>query len=56
MSELTTPHDHGQALEHRQGLPGGGLRAPYQELGGKKLDELKTVLESYGVIEKYGVH
>ena len=38
------------------GLPGGGLRAPYQELGGKKLDELKTVLESYGVIEKYGVH
>lgn len=38
------------------GLPGGGLRAPYQALEGKKLVELKELLERYGVIEKYGVH
>ena len=38
------------------GLPAGKLREPYQELGGKKLEELKEMLARYGVIEKYGVH
>lgn len=38
------------------GLPSGGLREPYQELAGKKLDELKSLLNHYGIIEKYGVN
>ena len=38
------------------GLPAGGLREPYQPLGGKKLEDLRQILTDYGVIEKYGVH
>ena len=35
------------------GLPGGSLRKPYQDLEGKKLDELKAIMDDLGVIEKY---
>ena len=38
------------------GLPAGGLREPYQPLMGKKLEELKALLDAYGVTAKYGVH
>lgn len=38
------------------GLPAGKLREPYQELGGKKLEELRELLTRYGVVEKYAVH
>lgn len=37
------------------GLPCGHIRSPYQELGGKKLDQLKTVMEELGVFDKYAV-
>ncbi len=37
------------------GLPGGHLRKPYQELGGKKLEQLKSVMEELGVFDKYAV-
>jgi 4-hydroxy-tetrahydrodipicolinate synthase len=36
------------------GLPGGGLRRPYPELDGEKLNELKTIMIDLGVMEKYG--
>ena len=36
------------------GLPGGGLRRPYPELVGDKLEELKNIMSELGVIEKYG--
>ncbi|MGM9545798.1 MAG: dihydrodipicolinate synthase family protein [Vescimonas sp.] len=37
------------------GLPGGHLRKPYQELGGAKLEHLRTVMEDLGVFDKYKV-
>lgn len=37
------------------GLPGGHLRTPYQELGGQKLEQLKTVMQELGVFDKYAV-
>ncbi len=37
------------------GLPGGHLRKPYQEYGGRRRDELERVLGEMGVIDKYGV-
>jgi len=37
------------------GLPVGGLRAPYQDLRGKKFDELRALMDELGVIRKYGV-
>ncbi|GHU42473.1 4-hydroxy-tetrahydrodipicolinate synthase [Spirochaetia bacterium] len=37
------------------GLPGGSLRAPYQEYGGPHLEKLETVMRELGVIEKYKV-
>lgn len=38
------------------GLPGGHLRKPYQDLVGKKYEDLKQIMTDLGVIEKYGVH
>ena len=35
------------------GLPAGHLRQPYQDLGGKKLEELRAMMDQYGIIEKY---
>jgi len=37
------------------GLPSGGLRRPYAELTGKKLDELRQMMHELGIIAKYGV-
>lgn len=38
------------------GLPSGGLREPYQELAGERLDQLSKMLNEFGIIEKYGMH
>lgn len=35
------------------GLPSGGVRRPYPTLEGDKLEELKAIMNSLGVIEKY---
>lgn len=37
------------------GLPGGKLRAPNPNLEGKKLQELKDIIDEFGLREKYGV-
>ncbi len=37
------------------GLPGGHLRKPYLAYGGKKLEDLETLMGEMGVIDKYGV-
>ncbi len=37
------------------GLPGGHLRKPYLEYGGKRLEELETMMGEMGVIDKYGM-
>jgi len=37
------------------GLPGGHLRKPYQDYGGRRLDELEQLMGEMGVIDKYGV-
>lgn len=37
------------------GLPGGPLRAPYQDYAGPHRDELEKVMGEMGVIDKYGV-
>lgn len=37
------------------GLPGGSLRRPYQDYGGKHLEELKVLMREMGVIDKYSV-
>ncbi len=37
------------------GLPAGPLREPYQNLEGKKLEELHRLMDEFGVIEKYSV-
>ncbi len=42
-----------KAALNLMGLPGGRLRKPYQDLEGKKLDELKAIMNDLGVIEKY---
>ncbi len=42
-----------KAALNLMGLPGGSLRKPYQDLEGKKLDELKAIMDDLGVIEKY---
>ncbi|MGL5513839.1 MAG: dihydrodipicolinate synthase family protein [Sporomusa sp.] len=36
------------------GLPAGGIRRPYPELEGKKLVELKEIMDDLGVTAKYG--
>lgn len=36
------------------GLPGGALRKPYLELAGPKFEELRGIMESLGVLGKYG--
>lgn len=36
------------------GLPAGGIRRPYPELGEPKVGELKQIMTELGVIEKYG--
>ncbi len=36
------------------GLPGGAPRKPYPELQGDKLEELRSLMENLGVIDKYG--
>lgn len=38
------------------GLPSGGIRRPYPELEGEKLEELKKILSELGVLEKYRQH
>ncbi|MGL5512830.1 MAG: dihydrodipicolinate synthase family protein [Sporomusa sp.] len=35
------------------GLPSGGIRRPYPELEGGKLEQLRTIMTELGVIEKY---
>lgn len=37
------------------GLPGGSLRAPYQDFSGPHYENLKQLMKDLGVIEKYGV-
>lgn len=37
------------------GLPSGSLRAPYSELKGEKFEQLKSIMNELGVIEKYGI-
>ena len=37
------------------GLPGGSLRAPYQDYAGPHYDALKQMMQDMGVIEKYSV-
>ncbi|MEA4897213.1 dihydrodipicolinate synthase family protein [Bacillota bacterium Meth-B3] len=37
------------------GLPGGSLRAPYQDYAGPHFDALKQMMDEMGVIKKYGV-
>jgi 4-hydroxy-tetrahydrodipicolinate synthase len=37
------------------GLPGGKMRAPYQDYGGEKLEILEKCMAELGVIEKYKV-
>lgn len=36
------------------GLPSGGVRRPYPDLEGEKLEALKKIMNDFGVIEKYG--
>lgn len=36
------------------GLPSGSPRRPYPDLTGEKLEQLKTIMTEFGVIEKYG--
>jgi len=36
------------------GLPAGGIRRPYPELEGEKLNQLRQIMSELGVIEKYG--
>lgn len=43
-----------KAALNLMGLPAGSLRKPYQALEGARLEELKALLERYGVIKKYG--
>ncbi|MDR1194377.1 MAG: dihydrodipicolinate synthase family protein [Peptococcaceae bacterium] len=43
-----------KAALRMMGLPAGGLRKPYQELGGDKLAELRRLMEELGVFAKYG--
>jgi 4-hydroxy-tetrahydrodipicolinate synthase len=43
-----------KAALNLMGLPGGHLRKPYEDLGGKKLEELKAIMTDLGVLEKYG--
>lgn len=38
------------------GLPAGGIRRPYPDLGENKLKELKQIMSELGVLEKYGQH
>ncbi len=38
------------------GLPSGGIRRPYFELEGGRVERLKNVMKEMGVIEKYGQH
>ena len=37
------------------GLPGGHLRAPYEEFTGQGYAELEQMMDEMGVIAKYGV-
>jgi 4-hydroxy-tetrahydrodipicolinate synthase len=37
------------------GLPSGGIRRPYPELEGEKLEQLKQLMTEMGVVAKYGV-
>ncbi len=37
------------------GLPGGHLRKPYQEFGGKRRDALEQMMDEMGIIAKYGM-
>jgi len=43
------------ALDY-MGLPGGSLRSPNPNLEGKKLQEMKDILDEFGIREKYGVN
>lgn len=36
------------------GLPSGGIRRPYPELEGEKLEELRRIMTEMGVVAKYG--
>lgn len=36
------------------GLPSGGIRRPYPELEGQKLEQLRTIMSEMGVVAKYG--
>ncbi len=36
------------------GVPVGAVRAPYMDLEGPKLEELRNIMVGLGVIEKYG--
>lgn len=38
------------------GLPSGGMRRPYSELQGEKLQNLKGIMTDMGVVKKYGIH
>lgn len=37
------------------GLPGGPMRAPYQDYAGEPLARLRAVMDELGIIKKYGV-
>jgi len=36
------------------GLPGGGIRRPYPDLTGPKVEELRKIMDDLGVLTKYG--
>jgi 4-hydroxy-tetrahydrodipicolinate synthase len=36
------------------GLPSGGIRRPYPELDGEKLEQLRQIMTEMGVVAKYG--
>lgn len=42
-----------KAAQQILGLPTGGIRRPYPELQGEKLNQLKTLMDELGVTEKY---
>jgi len=43
-----------KAAQRILGLPAGGIRRPYPELEGPKLEELRMIMSDLGVIQKYG--
>lgn len=44
-----------KAAQNLLGLPTGGIRRPYPELQGEKLQQLQTIMKELGVIDKYSI-